>query len=222
MAAARLTKNIREALLRQLITRAFRDRAQALVQRSSDFAVRVYEDAMAPHLKAIRALPPGWLVSDDDVKVQFAGDMARLCFNGTLGSGSLDSEFRQAGAKEVDVPGSVKGSFNRPNMPFPKKYQGQCVKVYDATEPLAEEYTQLTREVEDLKAEVKAASRAATVAMESVTTVGKLIEVWPEVEEFARAYLHNGERKAVLPAIPRAELNAALGLPPGEKVEEVA
>ena len=223
MATARLTKSIREALLKKLIRRAFQDRAQEMVDRCSAFAVKVYEDAMGPHLKSIRSIPDGWLPSDDDVKVQIAGDVTRLCFNGSMGSGGLDMSMREAGAEEATVPGSVKGSFNRPNLPYPAKFRGQCVKVYDATDPIAQEHMELTRDLEDFQAEVRAAKRAAKVAMESVTTVKKLIEVWPEVEEFAKDYLVNGERKAILPAIPRAELNAKLGLPPerAEAREEV-
>lgn len=222
MATARLTRHIREALLKKLMRRAFQKRAQEMVDRCSAFAVTVYEDALAAHLKSIRSIPDGWLPSDDDVKVQIAGEMTRLCFNGSMGNGCLENVMREAGAEEASVAGSVKGSFNRPHMPFPSKFRGQCVKVYDATDPIAQAYMELTRDLEDLQSEMRAARLSAKTAMESVTTVKKLIEVWPEVEEFAKHYLHNGERKAILPAIPRAELNAQLGLPPSERVEEEA
>lgn len=223
MATARLTKNIREALLKKLMRRAFQERAQAMVDRCSAFALRVYEDAMERHLPTVRSVPPGWLPSDNDVKVQIAGDVVRLCFNGSMGNGSIPGDFREAGAEEAKVPGSVKGSFNRPEMPYPAKFKGQVLKVYDASDLLALDHVQLTRDLEDLQAEMRAAKRSASVALDSVTTVKKLIEVWPEVEEFAKHYLVDGERKAVLPAIPRAELNKALGLPPErEREREVA
>lgn len=223
MATARLTRHIREALLKKLMRRAFQERAQEMVDRCSAFAVTVYEDALAAHLKSIRSIPDGWLPSDDDVKVQIAGEMTRLCFNGSMGNGCLESIMREAGAEEAKVPGSVKGSFNRPNMPFPAKFRGQCVKVYDATDPIAQAHMELVRDLEDLQSEMRAAKLSAKTAMESVTTVKKLIEVWPEVEEFAKHYLDNGERKAILPAIPRAQLNQALGLPPAEReLDEVA
>lgn len=222
--ASRLTKSIREALLKKLLQRAFQERAQAHVQRCSEFAVRVYEDALATHLEAIRAIPPGWLPGGDDLKVYVGGDMERLCFNGSMGNGCLTTTLRETGAKEVDdLEGSVPGSFNRPHLPFPAKLRGQCLKQYEAGTPIAEEFTAIKGAQEDLETEISRASRTTSTAMASVTTVPKLIEVWPEVEEFAKHYIDHGERKAILPAIPRAELNAKLGLPPSEaQPEEVA
>lgn len=220
MATARLTRHIRESLLKKLITRAFQERAQDIVNRCAALAVEFYEDALSKDLEAIRALPPGWLPTNDDLKVYVAGDMERLCFNGSLGNGCLSHVLRQTGAEEASVEGSVKGSFNRPHLPFPAKFRGQCLKQYEAGHPLEQKLTALKGELEDFETEVTRASKTAEAAMNSVTTVKKLIEVWPEVEEFARPYLVNGEQRAILPAVPRAELNAKLGLPPHE--QEVA
>ena len=50
-------------------------------------------------------------------------------------------------------------------------------------------------------------------ALGSVTTIQKLIMIWPEVEAFAAPYLQ--EKTAILPVIARERLNDALGLPPG-------
>lgn len=214
--AARLTRPIRDAITKKLLHRAFKDRAQAVVDRQADFARRVYEDALKPHLAAIAAVPAGWLPTDDDIKVSFGSEYTQLDFGNGL-SYSIHHTLRACGAERISDKGG-----NRLELPFPSKFKGQCMKVYDASHPLAEEFRNLQVEQEALVAEVEKAQRTMKATLESVTTVKKLIDVWPEVEEFARPYLYNGERKAILPAIPRAELNAALGLPPGEKVEEVA
>jgi len=218
MASARLTRHIRESLLKKLITRAFQERAQDLVDRSAALAVEFYEDALAGDLEAIRALPRGWLPTDDDIKVYVAGDMERLCFNGSMGNGCLTPTLRQCGAKEASPELATNtGSFRRPELPFPAKVRGQCVKQYEAGHPMEKRLTDLKGEASDFETEVTRATKTAEAAMNSVTTVKKLIEVWPEVEEFARPYLVNGEQRAILPAIPRAELNAKLGLPPHER-----
>lgn len=217
MATTRLTQPIREAIMKKLLHRAFLDRAQAVVDRQADFARRVYEDALKPHLTSIAAVPAGWLPTDDDIKVSFGTDYTQLDFGSGL-SYSVHATLRACGAKALTGPGG-----NRVELPFPSKFRGQCLKVYDHKHPLAEEFRDLQVEQEALVAEVEKAQRTMKATLESVTTVKKLIEVWPEVEEFAKHYLESGERKAILPAIPRAELNKALGLPPQEKVlDEVA
>ncbi len=213
MTAARLTKNIREALMKKLITRAFQERAQAMVERQCDFAHRVYQDALEPHLEHIAAVPEGWLPTDDDIKVSFGSDYAQLDF-GSGFSYSVHHALRSAGAKALTGKAG-----NRVERRFPSKFRGQCCKVYDHAHPLTEEFRNLTVEQEALVADIEKAQRVTKATLESVTTVKKLIEVWPEVEEFAKHYLDNGERRAVLPAIPWADLNAQLGLPPSERVE---
>jgi len=45
-----------------------------------------------------------------------------------------------------------------------------------------------------------------------VTTVNKLIQVWPEVEQFARPFAVESPSRAI--ALPIKDLNARLGLPP--------
>lgn len=213
MTTARLTHNIRKALMKKLLTRAFQERAQALVERQCDFAGRVYDDALKPHLERIAAIPEGWLQTDDDIKVSFGADYAQLDFGSGL-SYSIHQSLRSAGAKALtDKAG------NRIERRFPSKFRGKCVKVYEATHPLSEEFRNLLVEETALVAEIERAQRTTKANLGSVTTVKKLIDVWPEVEEFAKHYLDNGERKAVLPAIPRADLNAQLGLPPTERVE---
>lgn len=48
----------------------------------------------------------------------------------------------------------------------------------------------------------------------SITTVAKLLKVWPEVRELLPPGLEHGK---TLPAVPVADLNAAIGLPKGGK-----
>lgn len=204
---SRLTTNIREALLKKLLKRAFGGQVQDLMERQSKFAVRLYEDALGKKdLALVNSLPKGWLPEDDDFKVQIAGTVQGIYLNGTLNGYSIPSEFRDAGAECARI-----------YLPFPNSKKQQVMKVYEAGHPLAEEFQAFCNETTDLKEKIGRAARTAKSAMESVTTVKKLIEVWPEVEEFAKDYLHDGERKAVLPMIPRTELNAALNLPPEEK-----
>lgn len=208
MASTRLTNNIRESLLKKLLTRAFQERSQDLVDRCAAFAVRVYDDVYRGKLEQINGLPSGWLPQEDYVTVSMGTDHVRMRFNGSLGGWGLPEALRETGA--------VRENLKKP-MPYGDASGRRVSKQYEATSKLAEEYEALKREQQDLCEEISAAKRTASAAMNSVSTVKKLIEVWPEVEEFAKSYLVEGERRAVLPDIPRDKLNAALNLPPEEQ-----
>ncbi len=222
MASTRMTRYIREAIQSKLIQRAFKDRAQEHVDRCADFAVRVYRDVMAPHLELMATLPKGWLPTDNDLNVYMSGQMARLCFNGSLGNGRLTSSLCEGGAKEVfPAETTMNERYGGAHLPFPQRMLGnQCLKQYDAHDPFAVEYSKLCHEQKELVEEIERTSRSVNAALEKVSTVNKLIEIWPEAADFARPYLVNGEQRAILPAIPREELNQRLGLPPS--TDEVA
>lgn len=203
----RLTNSIKDALMGDLLKRAFKERGDEMIARNVDYAHRLYEDALAPHLKLINSLPRGWLATDDDIKVQLGAEIKQIKFHGGLIHWSLTEDMRKAGIKlQSDV-----------YKPFPSLYKGQCVKQYPGDHPLVIEYQKLMDGWNDLHAAIREAGLTARGAMDSVSTVKKLIEVWPEVETLAREYLEEGERKAILPAIPRAQLNTLLDLPPEEQ-----
>lgn len=204
----RLTTSIKDALLGDLLKRAFKQRGDEMIARNVDYAHRLYEDALAPHLKLIYSLPKGWLDTEDSIKVQLGAEIKGIRFHGGLSNWSLTEDMRKAG---------IKFQTDRGDKPFPRLYRSQVVKQYPGDHPLVIEYQKLMDEWNDLHAAIREAGLTARGAMDSVTTVKKLIEVWPEVETLAREYLEEGERKAILPAIPRAQLNTLLDLPPEEQ-----
>lgn len=206
MTTTRLTNNIRTALLGRLMDHAFGDRARDIVSRAAAFAVRLHEDAMGDDWARMQRLPEGWLPTISSIKVMIAGEVRSPTTDGALVGHSLPENLRRAGAKRRHE--------EAPKMRVPSAKQNNVLKVYAHDHPLALEYLELEAEQASLDIEIGRAYRSAKAAVESVGTVQKLIEVWPEAEAFASDFLHNGERKAVLPAIPRADLNAALGLPP--------
>jgi len=208
MASARLTNPIRDSLMNSLLKRAFKKRGTDLIKRCADYADRLYRDAMGKDLAQIDALPDGWLQTDDGVKVQLGAEIKQVHFVGTLGSYGLPDIFRNAGIVELS---------DKKWRRFPSKLKGQVTKQYPGDHALVEEFQKLDNEWNELTGEMERAKRVAMAAMNSVSTVKKLINVWPEVEEFAKHYLEDGERKAILPAIPRDQLNTLLNLPPEEK-----
>ena len=197
----RLTNSIKEVLLKKLLVHAYRDRVQEAVNANAHFAVKVYNDAFAKDLKQINALPKGWLPTDIDILVQFGPTVQRLYFRGTLGAFNLREALRPCEAQIVYDT----------SYPFPANKKDTVVKQYDGVHPLVSEFDSLKAKFSELETEIHRATKTIEAAMNSVKTVKKLIEIWPEVEEFAKPYL---EHVPTLPAIPRQELNTLLDLPP--------
>lgn len=94
----------------------------------------------------------------------------------------------------------------------PAQRAQEAVRVYDAKHPLTARYDAWKKAQDDLDAEKSKAKSSAEAVLNSVTTVKKLIEVWPEVEQFARPFAVESPSRAI--ALPIRELNARLGLPP--------
>lgn len=91
-------------------------------------------------------------------------------------------------------------------------HEYNAAKVYDSKHPLAVRYGAWKDAEGALKRERRDAESSAKAVLESVTTVNKLIQVWPEVEPFARFYAVESPSRAV--ALPIKDLNARPGLPP--------
>lgn len=200
----RLSTNIKESLWRKLCERSFRKETQQLINLNAAHANRVWEASFSQKDRDLMAsLPEGWLPTDHDIQIQFAGRIQTIYFWGTLGQYSLPENLRHTGAV-------LKDAFRR----FPSKKKDGVCAVFDRGHPLCEEFDALQEKLTALAGRVGDARRAAFVVMNSASTVKRLIAIWPEAEEFAKKYLDNGERKALLPAVSVERLNALLGLPP--------
>lgn len=213
MATPRLTNSIRDSLMEALMKRAFKGQCEDWAKRFSGFVLRVHAAVYGEDLAQMEALPEGWLPKSREIKVRFGGDAVRLSttgeFNGQASySVKWPDEFHACDASKCSIRLMVHTYHNN----------DREAGLFDARHPLAAEYEAFMNELTDLKDKISAARRTARAAVNSVHTIQKLIEVWPEVEEFAKQYLVHGERKALLPDIPRAQLNAVLGLPPSESV----
>lgn len=89
-----------------------------------------------------------------------------------------------------------------------KKYNERMVVPQG---PLVEELMDKTKEAEDLYSADKDVTVNVTALVNSVTTVKKLIEVWPESAELIPSEVESIKKQ--LPAINMSSLNAAIGIP---------
>lgn len=90
---------------------------------------------------------------------------------------------------------------------------GRKVRTYPATHAFTDIHRDLDRREKKVAADKKQAKFEARSKLNSVTTVHRLIEVWPEVEPFAQVYLEARKKAAQLPVIQNDALNARFGLP---------
>jgi hypothetical protein len=196
----RLTKDIRDEIVMDLLRHSFKDRIEALYAERSALAQKIYEDAFsADARKKMQALPDGWLPEVNSINVRLGSDYTSFEFSGGLyGDINRIMKCKQPESRRI-----------------PFKFRGGCVASYEATHSLALEHERIGNLRKSLWEEIESAKRAATTAVNAVSTVKRLIEVWPEVDPFASK--HSTE-KPQLPAVPTAQLNKILGLP----VEELS
>lgn len=82
MASQRLTNYVREAILKAALDRAFKAREEELKAEQRAFADAVYHDQYPPELLSkMKALPDGFLLTDDDFRVRFgSNNWERVCW----------------------------------------------------------------------------------------------------------------------------------------------
>jgi hypothetical protein len=83
-----------------------------------------------------------------------------------------------------------------------------------SSDPLAIEIRDHRSRTEKVEQDFRKAEGQARAVLASVTTLQKLLDVWPEVEAFTKDFGAEGKPVTAL-ALPIKTLNAALGLPPG-------
>lgn len=114
-----------------------------------------------------------------------------------------------------DVRVSFGGDFTRvyfgENRMLSRAHQANAARVYDDKHPLSVRHAAFRKAKDALSLEKSGAKSSAQAILDSVTTVKKLIEVWPEVEPFVKQFQQTDTGR-YLPALPIKDLNARLGL----------
>lgn len=196
----KLTNWMREAIVKAVVAHRFAEPAMAIVARRAALAAKVYDDLYsAADQKKMAALPRGWLPESNDMYVKFgAGSYDRLPFNGsTYGNVSSVTPKLETAKRRIIAD-----------------HDGGCVRTFDGTNPICSEYDLIEAEHKELSAQIQSATKQAEAAVASVSTVKRLIDLWPEIEPFASKY--EDEAKPNLPALPTAQLNALFKLPVAE------
>lgn len=195
MASEKLTVAMRESIAREMIKHRFCKEAAKLVKERAALARAVYDDLYkAKDRKLIESLPKGWLPESSSIRVRFAESYEEIEFSGH------NYNFKAYLLKPEPVL-----------LPLAWKHRNSCVASYDAGHRLSIRHAELTAKTNELFKRIYEAEAQIDGALDSVTTTGKLREVWPEAAPFVAKYEKPASPK--LPAIPVASLNAMLNLP---------
>lgn len=193
MSSTRLTDSFRNRIIKAVLAHRFADVFATIAKDRAALARAVYEDVLTKKQRdLIATFPEGWLVSEDDIQVQFGAAYDRLYFSGF-----------DWGAWVGEAP-------ERVFMAMPAKYSGRCAKVYEATHKLSIRHDEIARRIATARSEIRIAENEIRAALAVVSTIPALVKAWPEVEPFCRDI---APAAVPLPAIPVAKLNETFGLP---------
>ncbi len=123
--------------------------------------------------------------------------------------------FPTDGGLTVFVEGRRHGLVYAPGIELREAANGDCLKVR-AADSFGKKVVALAEAKENFIAERKAARHEANSVLASVSSLARLLEVWPAVESFTKDIGSSGKPITAL-AVPIKKLNTTLGLPPDAK-----
>lgn len=185
----KLTKAIKENILGRIIRHRFAKTEEELTKAKEAFALDIYCALYTPdEIKKMRALPEGWLKTVTAVRL-------RTAFDGWHGYSLGEEEGR---------------------LPI-QDHKGYELRVNDNKEPIYVKFLDLQEKIDATRQARRKAELDIDAVLNSVTTVNRLLTVWPEAEQFILASSATFKRRS-LPVPIINELNKKLDLPPEEKL----
>ena len=188
----RLNNDMRKEIVDKIIGDRFLVHKKELIERRAKLATRLYNKRYSTKERALMdSLPKGYLPTDDDISATIAGSYIRYNFNGV--------EYH-------DYSKKIKPIMQR----FPYKHLSGCKIVIDANDPIAKAHAQIERSEQQIEEDERKLRNEVRGVLESCTTVGKLLTVWPEVEPFVKDIAPTPRTNVPAPYV--ADLNTKLGL----------
>lgn len=205
MARQRLTKNIKEVLVKKLLQDTFEEEYMQLYADTLKLVEDAYNELYSEEeRKLIDGWPQKWKHGEGtwSIKINFQGASIRAAFDG-------DPWFHIP--ERYFLSDKSKREVNRGRTRF---CPGSAQITVGVRTEFGKKMTAHERREEDLKNRIQEADRAAWAVLNSFTTVEALIEGWPEIAPYAEQYKSpEVARKAGLPAININQLNKQFKLP---------
>lgn len=197
----RLTSDMRSTTVTNIIKARLTDEYLAIADRIETSAQLIY-DTYIPVI--VKELPGGICPTYNYISLKIGDDYVSLRFNGVFDvkdeqeSYHYRADWSHYFCKREHVA-----------KPFPYNRGGQCVAELSSGHRMYSQYKELIKDTQGFTTKFFTTRSKLRGVVNSVTTVQKLIEVWPEV----KPYIAEEAPKPQLPALPISELNQMLRLP---------
>lgn len=193
MKSIRLNKGSREDILHSMRTgfteNWFKKNGQGHLDKPD--LVKAAEDARRGAL--VKLWNECYLVHKEDID-----KVPQVLISGASFSVAEEGSSRVEQLSDGKYPGSRKGA--------------DLVLHPDDWEQVFKDYYELSALVKRYEAEVDKFKKEVWQVLESVTTTGKLVEVWPASEQYIPAYLNEPNQGINLPVLHTSRLDEALGV----------
>lgn len=202
--STRLNKENRAGIRNAVIQYRFKKDFDVIVRARAALADDIYGDLYDPPMFVLmRSLPKGYLPTQQELSITLGTSHTYIGFSGGWHRWSTPA-YAEAFAKPSAVWRLV--AYDHDN---------RHAKTYDARHPFTIEFDRIQNLGADLATDTSEAAAKLDATTKSVTTVEKLIELWPEIEPFARPYMvaTTASSNRQLPVIQTAALNTLLDLP---------
>ena len=195
----RLTNNMRGEIVNAVLFHKYNEPAVSMVKRLALLADDVYRDILPERERdIISRLPKNWLPESSNVCIDIkGGSWYRIYFSGTYVNDDLYNFIND----------ELETVFKR----IPHKFNGTTWKVYENSDVIAQKITETIDDKNSLIKSIDEDRKRLTATINAFTTVEKLLDAWPEMENFIPE-----QKKPVvvqLPALPVEELNRQFNLP---------
>lgn len=215
----RIRANIRDEIIANLLNRKFvndnleleklEDDVNAKKKAMYDLAYKAcFTDAQ---IKKMESLPSGWLpmATHGKLRIEDPKNPENYTEEQANWADSYYADDDEKSARPVPFKNTQHGGGYYMNV---ITTDHPYVKAKEAHKEAERELTKRTAEIRESK---RAAERKVTTIIESVTTIKRLLEIWPEVHEFLPEMV-SGEAGAV-PAELISEINKEFGIEAVEK-----
>lgn len=180
----KLTQDIREQIIRKAVKHTFKQRDDIHYAAKSRLAEDVYDHVVGPHLTIVNALPAGFFIESSQVNATFDGRSRMQIW--------MKSTRR--------IPASGTG------------YAGNLAH-FDKHHPFTQRYNELELSEKKINADKEVLTRELKNLLSRVTTAKRLIEVWPEGEQFTPVVAQPIENPPAVQAQGLNDLINRLGAP---------
>lgn len=214
MASRRINAFIRDNIIAALLKQGFESQTRELIIVGQRLADEVFIDLVGKaNIKRLNELPKGWVPSISYFTVNCEGQKHKMGFNGQVSFGAGDTNL----LKTIDRDWLKTQKFAERRIPYTKLERfstSSTLGSLTADNELCQRVQGLAQDREDLKEQYKAARRQALATLKSVTTIKRLIDIWPEVEPYASPFEFGKGSNPTSSALtlPTAQLNEMLGL----------